>query len=216
MLSPIPFALHATIGCPAHAELALSLAWTFRDVDAGAVDDALSRLADRIPRPQSTSPLDELRALLDLSALLSRRARRPTKGGVDDLMLDTAVDGRATHPLMRAVIAAEAARRAGLSVGIVSNGRDHCIAHTRLGEPLLLRLDAPAISDAHDLPPTLTWRCAHEICGQVLDALETRWLDEGRPDQALKAAELRTHLPFDEPAVAQAEVRLARVNSLFN
>lgn len=216
MLSPLPFSIHATIGCPAHAELALSLAWTFRDVDAGATDNALSRLADSIPQPASNHPRDELRALLAISERLSSRAKRPAKGGVDDLMLDTAVDGPATHPLMRAVVAAEAGRRAGLSVGIVSNGRDHCVAHTRLGDPLLLRLDVPAICDAHDLPPTLTWRCAHELCGQLLDVLESRWLDEGRPDQALKAAELRTHLPFDDHGSAEAQVRLARVQARFN
>src|ERR1700742_1181981 len=141
MLSPLPFAIHATIGCPAHAELALSLAWTVRDVDAGAVDDAIERLADTVPEAASKSPLDELRALTGLAERLARRARRPARGGVDDLMLDTAVDGHATHPLMRAVIGAEAGRRCGLAVGIVSNGRDHCVAHTRFGEPLLLRMD---------------------------------------------------------------------------
>lgn len=216
MLSPLPFAIHATIGCPAHAELALSLAWAFRDVDAGAVDDALSRLAETVPQPASKSPLDELRALTGLAERLSKRARRPTRGGVDDLMLDTAVDGAATHPLMRAVIVAEAGRRRGLPVGIVSNGTDHCVAHTRLGEPLLLRVDVASIADANDLPPTLSWRCAHEVSGQLLDALEARWLGEGRPDQALEAAELRTHLPFDEQASARAEVQLARVQSRFN
>lgn len=50
----------------------------------------------------------------------------------------------------------------------------------------------------------------------MLDALEARWLDEGRPDQALRAAELRTHLPFDERGAARAELRLARVQARFN
>jgi hypothetical protein len=50
----------------------------------------------------------------------------------------------------------------------------------------------------------------------VLDALEARWLDEGRPDQALKAAELRMHLPFDEHGAERAEQRLAQVQARFN
>jgi hypothetical protein len=215
VLSPLPFAVHATIGCPAHAELALSLAWTFHDLDAGAVDDAIALISETIPAPASPSPLDELQALAGLGDRIARG--RPAPGaGVDDLMLDSAVSGDVAHPLMRAIIAAEEARRRGLPVGIVSNGRDHCIAHTRLGEPLLLHLDAGAVVDANDLPPTLSWRCAHELCGQVLDALEARWLDEGRPDQALKAAELRVHLPFDELAVERAEQRLAHVQARFN
>lgn len=216
MLSPLPFAVHAMIGCPGHAELALSLAWTFRDVDAAVVDAALTRLSESIPEPVSDSPLDELRALAELPPRLGPTRRPARSGGVDDLMLDGALDGSAAHPLMRAIIAAEAARRRGLAVGIVSNGREHCIAHTRLGEPLLLRLDVGAIVNAEELPPTLTWRCAHEVCGQLLDALEARWLDEGRPDQALKAAELRVHLPFDDDGSEQAQVRLARVQARFN
>jgi hypothetical protein len=45
MFAPLPFALHATSGCPPHAELALSLAWTFDDVDAAALDAELDDIA---------------------------------------------------------------------------------------------------------------------------------------------------------------------------
>jgi hypothetical protein len=215
MLELLPFPVQATITCPSHAELALSLAWTFRDVDRGQADEALTRLADAIPSPASRSPVDELRAL----ALLSRRLPRPRRGlraDADDLLLDSALTGADAHPLLRAVIAVEAANRRGLAVGVVSNGRDHCLAHTRCGEPLLLRLDIGAVVDAHALPQTLTWRCAHETCGQLLDALESRWLDQGRLDLALQAAELRLHLPFDADGVHAAEHRLARVRARLN
>ena len=43
MFAPLPFALHATTGCPPHAELALSLAWTFEDLDAAALDARAGR-----------------------------------------------------------------------------------------------------------------------------------------------------------------------------
>ena len=66
--------------------------------------------------------------------------------------------------------------------------------------------------DAYTLPPPLTWRCAHETAGLLLDELEPRWLAQGRIDQALQAAELRLCLPFDEqrPArVARAQAQAA-------
>ena len=39
MLEPLPFALAAS-GCPPHAELAVSMAGAFHDVDAALVDGA--------------------------------------------------------------------------------------------------------------------------------------------------------------------------------
>jgi hypothetical protein len=111
VFAPLPFALHATTGCPPHAELALSIAWTFEEVDAAALDAEL---------------------------------------------------------------------------------------------------------DAHTLPPPLTWRCAHETAGLVLDELERRWLARGCLDHALQAAELRMCLPFDENGVRAAERRLATVKARLN
>jgi hypothetical protein len=57
MFAPLPFALHATTGCPPHAELALSLAWTFEDLDAAELDGSLAALAEQLPpaRTRSTS-----------------------------------------------------------------------------------------------------------------------------------------------------------------
>jgi hypothetical protein len=215
MNGPLPFAVHATIGCPTHAELALSLAWTLRDVDAGAVDEALTRLAQTIPAPSSHSPLDELEALTGLCPSLRAPRRHPTLT-VDDLMLDGALSRGIAHPLVHAIVVAEAAQRRGLAIGIVSNGSDHCLAHTHLGEPLLLDLGRGAIVDARLLPPTLTWRCAHETCGQLLDALEARWLEQGRLDRALRAAELRTALPLDDDGEHESEQRLRRVRAKLN
>jgi hypothetical protein len=211
---PLPFAIHATIGCPSHAELALSLAWTFRDVDAGAVDEALDALAGDVR--DAASPEAELRALAPLAARLGGPPPARRAPGVDDLMIDTALAHASPHPLARAMVVAEAGRRRGYSVEVVSNGSDHCVGHTELGEPLILRASDAAIVDAHSLPPTLTWRCAHETCGLVMDALERRWLDEGCIDHALRVAKLRLHLPFGEDGMAVAVRRLRRVEARLN
>ena len=60
MFAPLPFALHATAGCPPHAELALSLACSFEAVDAAALDAELDALAERLPEPAGPHSLDEL------------------------------------------------------------------------------------------------------------------------------------------------------------
>lgn len=214
MDGPLPFALHATIGCPSHAELALSLAWSFREVDAGAVDEELQALAGSLE--PAGSPEAELGVLADLAGRLGGAPppRRPP--GVDDLMIDSAVRHDAPHPLARAIVLAEAGRRRGFAVEVVSNGRDHCVGQTELGGPLLLRAANAALVNAHSLPPTLTWRCAHETCGLLIDALERRWLDEGRIDRALRVAQLRLHLPFGEDGMAVAVRRLRRVEARLN
>jgi hypothetical protein len=134
MFAPLPFALHATSGCPPHAELALSLAWAFEDVDATAVDADLEALARRLPAAASSHPLAELKSLARVGA------RGETRDGADTgcLLLHTVLESRCPHPLALAIVAVEVGRRRGLSVGIVSNGEDHFVGHTDLPAPLLL------------------------------------------------------------------------------
>ncbi len=212
MFAPLPFALHATTGCPPHAELALSLAWTFEDVEAAVLDAELDALSERLPEPASAHPLDELKTL----AGFCRRAGEPSPVDTGCLMLHTALAARDPHPLAIAIVAAELARRRGLAIGIVSNGADHCLAHTELPAPLLLHAETAAVLDARTLPPPLTWRCAHETAGLLLDELERRWLAKGLYGQALQAAELRMCLPFDENGVRAAERKLAAVKAHLN
>lgn len=212
MFAPLPFALHATTGCPPHAELALSLAWTFEEVDAAALDGELDRLAELLPTPASPHPLDELKSLAGFCG------RAGTPGPIDTgcLLLHTALATADPHPLAVAIVAAELARRRGLEIGIVSNGEDHCLAHTELPAPLLLQVTGATVVDCHALAPPLTWRCAHETAGLLLDELERRWLAQGRLDHALRAAQLRMCLPFDENGVRVAERKLAAVKARLN
>jgi hypothetical protein len=212
VFAPLPFALHASTGCPPHAELAVSLAWSFEEVDAAALDAELDALAERLPEPATPHPLDELKTL----ARFCGRAGDPSPVDTGCLMLHTALAARDPHPLVVAIVAAELARRRDLAIGIVSNGEHHCLAHTELPAPLLLDVASAAVLDAHTLPPPLTWRCAHETAGLMLDELERRWLAKGRVDHALQAAQLRMCLPFDEDGVRAAEGKLAAVKARLN
>jgi hypothetical protein len=213
MFAPLPFALHATAGCPPHAELALSLAWTFDEVDAAALDAELDALADLMPAPRSNHPLDELKTLAPLAQYC---AAPPSEVDTEGVLLHTALASGAPHPLAVAIVGTEIGRRRGMSIGIVSNGSEHCLAHTELPAPLLLLIETGEVVDAHALPPTLTWRCAHETAGLLLDELEPRWLAQGRLDRALRAAELRLCLPFDENGKRVAQRKLRRVQARLN
>jgi hypothetical protein len=215
VLSPLPFALQAAQACVPHAELSLSLAGAFHEVDADAVDEAVEGLASALALPPGATPADELRALgVLLSGPLAPRCYEGDR--VSGLMIDSALESGVAHPLMRAILAVEVGRRHGIDVGVVSNGDDHCVGHEWLEQPLLLRGDSGEVVDANDIPPTLQWRCSHETSGLLLDELEQRWLRWRRITEALRAADLRLRLPLEDDSLASARVRRAHVRSHLN
>ena len=216
MLEPLPFALAAS-GCPPHAELAVSMAGAFHDVDAALVDAALDQLAEQIA-PVPSDPVAALRAVADLwrEDLLPAPAEDVGAVDLDCLFIDRAMFGRSADPLIQALMAIEAGRRCGLPLGLVSNGTDHCVAHTKLEEPLVVRSPTGRLTDGRTLPPVLSWRCAHEACGLLLDEMEHRLLRCNALGDALQCAQLRLHLPIDEKSVERAQAKLAGVRARLN
>ena len=216
MLEPLPFALAAT-GCPPHAELAVSMAGAFHDVDAAVVDHSLDRFAEQIA-PAPSDPVNALRAVAELwrEDLLPGATEDSGAVDLDCLFIDRAMCGAGADPLIQALLAIEAGRRCGVPLGLVSNGRDHCVAHTRLEEPLVVRSPTGQLCDGRTLPPVLSWRCAHEACGLLLDEMEQRLLRCNGLDQALRCAELRLHLPIDAKSLEQAQTKLAGVRARLN
>lgn len=216
MLEPLPFALAAT-GCPPHAELAVSMAGAFHDVDAELVDQTLDQLAAQIA-PAPKDPVNALRAVAELwrEDLLPAAAEDVGAVDLDCLFLDRAMLGHGADPLIQAVLAIEAGRRCGVPLGLVSNGTDHCVAHTRLEEPLVVRSPTGQLADGRTLPPVLSWRCAHEACALLLDEMERRLLRCNALDDALRCAELRLHLPIDDKSVEKAQTKLAGVRARLN
>ncbi len=220
MLAPLPFALHASTGCPSAAELTLSLAGAFHDVDAAVVDARLEAIAERLRLrlrlPAEDNPGEELTAIAGLAASEPLVPVARDEEAIAGLMLDAALDRGAAHPLIRAVVLAEAGRRRGLKVGIVSNGTNHCVAHAKLRAPLLLDAGSGDMVAATTLEARLQWRCSHETSALLIGALEERWLRWSRIDLALRAAELRMVLPFDDDSVERAGARLEHVRAHFN
>ena len=99
-------------GCPPLADLMLALAAEFRTVDEAAAEERLDELG---------RPLFGLEPRAAASALArcvgGFEAERMSVGG---LWLDTVLAERSGHPLVLAAIAAEAGRRAGLAIHVLS------------------------------------------------------------------------------------------------
>jgi hypothetical protein len=213
-MDPAPFAHHARRACPGHAELALALAAEFRRPLAGA-DAALEDLA-RALRPARDEPAGE--QLAGCGELLAARLRcTPLSwSGIDDLLLDRVVVGRSGHPLALAVACVEAARRAGIELGIVAGGTGCFIAHPRLDEPLLLDVTRGRVVEAGGRVSDAGWQCAHRVAARILNRIGERAQRTGNVAWALRAAELRLALPFARPVRDELLHALAHLRARMN
>jgi hypothetical protein len=89
-----------------------------------------------------------------------------TWAGIDDLLLDRVVAGGSGHPLTLAVVCVEAARRAGVELGVVA-GRAGCfVAHPRQEEPLLLDVARGRLVEAGGRIRDVGWQCAHQVAAR--------------------------------------------------
>jgi hypothetical protein len=214
MLTPLPFTLHASIGCPPHAELAVSLAWELADLDGHELECGLDVLA---AATLTDLPADPAARLTALGEPVTAGALRPRKhGGVADLLIGEIVAEGRGHPTALAVVLVEVARRAGIDVGIVADDAGHYVADLHSDEPWLLDPATGHVFDANLLAGELTWRCAHQVVGVLLDLAQPRYERIGDLRHALRVAELRCALPFDDESRASARARLRRLASRMN
>lgn len=214
MLQPQPFRAHAREGCPGHAALALSLAGEFREVDAGAFDAAIERLAELA----SWSPRDPFEQLRELGVV----ARAPTalrcaeRGPMWTLLLDVAVVRGRAHPDVVAIALTEVGRRLGWNLGIVGNAAHLYVGHTSFERPIVLDPCSGELCDADSLGCPLAWRCSHQTCAHLLTELRRRAERHGDLGRAIRAAEIHLDLPLDEGSAARAGRRLRRLRSRLN
>jgi Transglutaminase-like superfamily len=207
-----PFRLHASVMCPSHAELSASIAFELGELDPDRFERDLTALAAALPA--ESGPEAQLRALGEVvgsGALVAR-----SYGGAEELLAGEVIRRGHGHPLALAVVLAELGRRAGMSVGIVADERDHYVAHTRLAAPLLLDPRTGALVDATRVDGTLTWRCGHQVAAALLDRLQPRYERVGDIERALQVARLRCLLPFDDDSVALARRRLRMLSATLN
>jgi hypothetical protein len=210
----IPFARQARRACPGHAELALALAAEFRPPRPDA-DRAFDHLAAPLFGCESDPPGEQLAWCAEA---VGARLACASLGwsGIDDLLLDRVVVGAAGHPLALAVVCVEAARRAGIELGVVAGGAGCFVGHPRLEEPLLLDVARGRLIEAGGRPDDVGWQCAHQVAARILNRIGERADATGNVAWALRAAELRLALPFAQPVRDELVHALAHLRSRLN
>jgi hypothetical protein len=208
-----PFAHQARRRCPGHADPALALAAEFRP--PLPADAALDELARILARARYAPAAEQLAACAELLAARLDRTLL-VWSGIDDLLLDRVVVGGSGHPLALAVACVEAARRAGIELGVVAGGAGCFVAHQRLDEPLLLDVAAGRVVEAGGRARDAGWQCAHHVAARILNRVGERAASTGTVAWALRAAELRLALPFARPVRDELVHALAHLRARLN
>ena len=164
----VPFAVQASRGCSSPCLLALALAAEFAPVRPTRADRALDDLAAWLVGARAGDPVDQLDALAELAG--AHLEPVVLSSAIDDLLLDRVAAGGAGHPLLLAIACAEAARRAGLAVGIVAGAEGAFVAHRELAEPLLVDPARGGLRDARTLEAPVSWQCCHQVAARILTA----------------------------------------------
>jgi hypothetical protein len=168
-----PFTVQAGRACPTHAELALALAAEFRPPLSGA-DAALDDLARDLRPVRSGAPGDQLAWCAEsVAGRLEPRALQWT--GISDLLLDHVVQDGSGHPLALAVVCVEAARRAGIGLGVVAGVAGCYVAHPMLDEPLLVDVARGGqVVEASGRTDDIGWQCSHQVAARILNRIGER------------------------------------------
>lgn len=209
----LPFSLAAGLSCPTHADLAAALAAEFHPVDEDAVDAALDAIAVSLTPARDADAVGQLDELQSAMSVFEPLAAPLEAGAVH---IDVAIERLAGHPTTLAVIGAEAARRAGLDLGIAAAGAHHVVAH--VGHGVQLAYDA-ACGGLRRVRPGVaapTWRCSHQVAFALLREHLDRALRAGDIAGALRAAELRLELPVDAATRARLHAEQHALRSRLN
>jgi hypothetical protein len=209
----IPFARQARRACPGHAELVLALGAEFRPPHPGA-ERAFDHLAAPLLGCEGDPPGEQLVWCAEVVAARLTSASLDWSG-IDDLLLDRVVVAGAGHPLALALVCVEAARRAGIELGVVAGGAGCFVAHPRLDAPLLLDVARGRLVDAGG-PDDVGWQCAHQVAARILNRIGERARATGNVAWARRAAELRLALPFARPVRDELVHALAHLRSRLN
>ena len=179
------FSRMACGGCPPLADLLLALAAEFRTVDEAAAEERLDELARELFGLEPRAVASALARCVG-----GFEAERMTVGG---LWLDTVLEERSGHPLVLAAIAAEAGRRAGLAIHMLSTSTGWYAGFAD-GERMWL-IDTTMDGRRAD-PWRLRRHCSHEVAFAALLGLSERYERLGNARGAGRAALLRQQLPL--------------------
>jgi hypothetical protein len=178
---------------PPPDRLLLALAAQFHEVDEASALDRLDELA----RPAfgiASLPFDDaarrlVAAIGQEGGLICGSAADP-----DGLMLDRVLESGRGRPELLAAVYLEVARRAGLSLSLLSAGPDWFVGFEDEDEDELV-LVAPSSFDGSVGRIDLRRRCAHQLADHVLAELGGLFRALARRDEAARALTLRKGLP---------------------
>jgi len=210
----VSFSLLARYGCTSHASLALALSAEFGPVWSERAEEGLDELAASLAGARAAGPEDQLGAAAEIAG--GRLEALTLDTAIDDLLLDRVVVGRAGHPLLVAVATVEAARRAGLALGVVAGIDGTFVAHCELPDPLVVDAAGGRVLDARSLESAVTWQCSHQVVARILNRIGERGDRVGHVVWSLRAAELRLALPFEGSVRQRLEADLRRVRARLN
>jgi len=206
-----PFAIRAGERDASHHELALALAAELRPVRPQALDAELDRLSGEF------WDLDADEQLAAAVTLAREFAAGRARTDVEELCIDAVVARRRGHPAVVATAIAEAARRGGSALGIVSNGLDFHLAHPDSSLGVLVDVVAGQLRVADPAETRrLHWRCGHQVAFALLRELVETATRCGDLSTAILAGELRLSLPLDaelsERMTIERDALRARLN----
>jgi hypothetical protein len=216
-VAPFETLAHAAGAHP--GELALALGAEFAPLDARALDAALAPLVAALVPAAGAGPERQLRVAEEAFARHLRvEEPSPRAVGCEDLLPHRAALRGRGHELAVTAVALEAARRAGLRLGLVACPDAVFVGHPGLAAPVLLgALPDWHLLDARDLDePALSWQCAHEAASLLLSQLLERTRRLGLLSAELRAAELCLALPVERDERARLERQLAAVRARLN
>jgi regulator of sirC expression with transglutaminase-like and TPR domain len=202
----VTFAELAQSGGVEFDRLLLGLSAEFRKVDRAAALEALDELSRPlfgIGEQPARQAGERIAATLWHDAGL-----RPTSAGIDAFLLDRVLQLRRGHPILLAAVYVEAARRAGVSLRVLSSPRAWFAGLVDDAEVILID-PAPSVRGARSHGQLLLrGHCPHELAYLILGELMGRLCAEGRTPGARRAAELRLLLPLEERLLARARQEL--------
>ena len=179
--------------CPPLGTLCLALSGIFSD--RPPPDDGEFRLDELGRRLFGAARGDPLAAAHKLAGLLGvNPGFLADETRAEGMLLDTVLEERQGHPLLLAVIAADAGRRAGLKMGVFSSPEAWYAGLIARGTLWLVD-----ITGGHPDPDREHCRghCGHELAFAILFALEHRYARDGDGERAALARRLRLGLRFD-------------------
>lgn len=205
MITPLgtPFAVLASAHCPGYDEMLVALEREFRAVRCEGVAESLDELA--LPLfGLAHAPSDERAIALARAAW----AALPDEGDQpSDWLLACGLEGGRGTGAVRAALAVELGRRAGISARPVRL-RGCWAVHIR-DRGAHVAADVGAESSVEPRDTVAGSLCAHQLAFVVLSGVAAAWRLAGDPAAARRACGLRLLLPLEERlrSLVQREVR---------